>query len=296
MSYQKKLDSAIALIEEHNSKSSVKVNVIEFKEKLITLGGTTEDLLKEMKFEDIGDNNVPVLLARRIARIFRTDISKDEDIDDGSGRVVSLKKADQMTYRDLLGNYNPADPESYVGKRLKRLSQGQPFIVYDNTGKVIVEQSFDLLTDVINGRPGIDTIMLSDIPWAVYRVGERPNHYFDENPLIPGSPLRSGETCEETKESWKDIELEVRQLLRLAVLSGEVDKKDFFDIIIRARGMKNAENDAFVFFSRKYKSAALKFKDLQDLGQLPTLKMKSTFHTNKSKANSPFYLYQHTVS
>tara|TARA_Y100000310_G_C20647580_1_gene797506 strand:+ start:582 stop:1484 length:903 start_codon:yes stop_codon:yes gene_type:complete len=295
MSYQQKLDSARALVEEHNSNATTKVDIdglVEFIKD--DLGGTTEDLLKEIKFEDLerfktsalGSTGVrsalPILLARSIARMFRTSVGKDED--DGSGRVISSKKADQMTYRELLENYDPKDPESHAGKRLKRLSKGQPFIIYYDDGKIAIEESLGLLKDVMNDLPGVDTYMMGETPWSVYRVGERPNHYFNENPLIPGSPLRSGETCEDTKESWKDIGLDIRQLLRLAVQSGAVETKEFFSLIVEAR-----KEGAFVYLSRRYKDAALKFKELKDLGQLPTLKIKTTSHKNKSKANNPFY-------
>jgi len=291
MSYQQKLDSARALLEEHNSNATIKIDTDKFLQFVKDdLGGTTEDFLKEIKFEDIQsyqvdlNTKIPICVVRCIVNNFRKP-SKDIDGDDGSGKVISSRKADQMTYRELLENYNPKEPHSHIGKRLKNLSNGQPFIIYLDNGSINVDESLNLLNDVMNGLPGVDTYMLGETPWSVYHVGERPNHYFDENPLIPGSPLRSGETCEETKESWKGVKQDIRQLLRLAVQSGKVDKKEFFSLIVRAR-----EDDAFKFFSRKYKDAALKFKELQDLGKLPTLKIKVTSHKNKDKANNPFYV------
>ena len=54
MSYQDKLDRTSVLIEEHNKeKGSKTINAEEFVQCVKVSGGTSEDLLKSMSYDDI---------------------------------------------------------------------------------------------------------------------------------------------------------------------------------------------------------------------------------------------------
>jgi hypothetical protein len=291
MSYENKLEQVRALVKEHNTNASTEVNadtVVSFITGTAPgqLGGTTEASLKHVKYEDLENNekagSIPRLLVRGIVTILRSSGSSD---DGESGKPITGKSAKNMTYSQLLEHYNPRETDSSVFKRLKALVKNQPVIVFTSNGIIDVCQSLKLLQDVINGIPGIDTIMLNDTPYVVYRIGQSPDQYYKENPLVPGQVLRSGETCDVTKESWENITLSVRQLLRFAVLSLEItNTNNFYDIIVEAR-----EDDAFNIFKRKYKKAFLRFQDAEKMGQLPLLQTKVVSGIKSRATNDPFY-------
>jgi hypothetical protein len=67
---------------------------------------------------------------------------------------------------------------------------------------------------------------------------------------------------------WKPISSQIRQLIYLAVKTGELkgkDEQDVRDLI---------ENKSFNDLGKRWKNAALKFKELSETNQLPQLKIK----------------------
>lgn len=76
-SYDHKVTAAQAIVEEHNSHiddadSESHLSWDDILIKLKKMGGTTEETLREMTWEDIQDCGVPRILARRIAnQVFR---------------------------------------------------------------------------------------------------------------------------------------------------------------------------------------------------------------------------------
>jgi hypothetical protein len=284
MSAQERLDAALVIISEHNTavggeKNAGYVNPGQFISCIKASGGTSEDRLKRFSYEDIlqclpaifvqrvgGDEThvKPVALAKDLAKAFRgkDDVSSEK-------RPIGSKKAEKMTPRELVESYDPDEPENSVGKRLKDISRGEPFIVFaDNNNVVDVESTFKLLMEVKGGYPGRKDIDVGGVIKPVYRVGDKADAYADENPLYPGRPLRPDGTCDQTGRSWEGVTLELRQLVRIAMETGELDvtietAHNILDMVVGSEPMMKLR--------KRYREASVKFDELKRVGNLPKL-------------------------
>lgn len=279
MSYDDKINSATALIEEHNSKledANDVVDITAFKKKLKKLGGTSEEALKDATFEDIEVAGVPRILARKIATIFR--ISDKQQ----TNNFVSDKKAQQMHPLYLLQAYNPNDINSPVAKRLKELSRGQKFIVFSpGTTNVVVDVSAKLLEEIMKGYPERTEYELDGKFVRTYPVGEGISTFADENPLYPNRPLRPDGTCDQTNRSWNGVPFYVKQLVYLAVGRNGVtfDKAHtIFDIVTGP--------DAEKKLIARYPKVAVELDEAIASSTAPLLKVK--LDNSSKKSNSPF--------
>jgi hypothetical protein len=278
MSYQDRIDAVIALVREHNvaigqtPDGKPNLGFID-PDKLITCikasGGITEDRLKAMSYEDIliclppvetpNGKQPPVIVAKEIAKIFR---GKEDPAPADEKRPISGKKADRMTPRELVEAFDPEEPTSSVGKRLSNMSKGKAFIIYESGRKVDTVNTLKVLLEVKSGYPEVAQLKIGNSVKKVYRIGELPNNFADENPLYVGRPLRPDGTCDQTGRSWEGISMEVRQLIRLAMTTGElkIDNIDtahnVLDLVVRP--------DAANLIKFRYQKAAVLFDEKPD--------------------------------
>jgi len=280
MTYPDKINSARAILESHNqnvTSENKKIDVESFFAKLEELGGTSEEALRDCTWEDLQDAGLPRIMARQIAnQVFRKDTTKK----------VHHKKDDVYSwdYETLLRNYVPREPKSHVSKRLIDLSDNQPFIVFNKDGSVNIEVSQKLLHELNEGLPARTRYELDGKLVDVRRVGEYPGKFFEQNPLFPDEFLRPDGTCDRTLESWDGVDLQVRQLMFLAVESGEfeVDRvPDALNLIEMAK-----EKD-MSYIRKRCPEASSQYDDLEELNQLPSLKMK--VGSASGKKNDPFF-------
>jgi hypothetical protein len=278
MSYDDKINSATALIEEHNSKLediNDAVDVKEFKKKLKKLGGTSEEALKDATFEDIEVAGVPRILARKIATIFRLSEKQQTNF-------VSDKKAQQMHPLYLLQAYSANDPNSPVAKRLKELSRGQKFIVFSpGTSNVVVDASVKLLEEIMKGYPERTEYELDGKFVRTYPVGEGILTFADENPLYPNRPLRPDGTCDQTNRSWNGVPLYVRQLIYLAVGKNGVTFDKAHNILDIVTGP-----DAEKKLIARYPKVAVELDEALASSTQPLLRIK--LDNSSKKSNNPF--------
>lgn len=278
MSYNDRIEAAQRAISQHNEAvggegSPSFVNPETFIQNVKALGGTSEERLASLMHEDLLTfmpefNGVkPRILVKEIAEIFR---AKANSISDDGKRPVSAKKADRMTPRELVECLDPEDYASPVGKRLAEISKGEKFIVYSSGRNVDVENTFKILMEIKQGHSGRDDIDVGGSVKKVYRLGELPENYADENPLYRDRPLRPDGTCDQLGRSWEGVDLAVRQLIRVAMDVGELDitHETAHDVLDRA-----LEADAFKKIQKRYRKAAVKFDELAQTGDLPTLKI-----------------------
>jgi len=290
MSYDSKIASAREVIEQHNS--NVTENPVDFDlflEKLRNMGGSSDEALKAVSWEDLQDCGVPRIISRRLAHLFRQD-----SVDNGkSSAYVSTKKAFMLTSKELLERYNPKDVKNAVGKRLKEVSDGKSFVVFDNNGKIIVESSVKLLEDIMNGLPSVETAFVDGRPFQVYKVGDRPDFYADENPLYPGRVLRAEEVCDQTGRSWKGISIDMRQLLYAAVKeTKELEIKSAAnagDVLDRVMS-QNCNIDSL---RSRYPQASKIYDEFSKIGKLPLLKIK--LGGSSGKSNNPFGVSENKI-
>jgi hypothetical protein len=283
MSYDQKIQSARKVIDEHNANADNQINFEEFTKKLINLGGSSEESLKAVSWEDLQDCGLPKIIARRLTFLFR----QDSDNEGGKSTYVSEKKVGTLSYRELVERYNPKDVKNPVGKRLKDLSDNKKFIVFDDNSKVIIDETIRLLEDIVNGLPEVETAFVNKRPLQTYSVGERPDFYAEENPIYPGRALRSNETCDQTGRSWQGVSIEIRQLLYLAidtdefVISSVSDAHDILDKVL-------SKECSFDRLRGRYPEASKAFDEASKIGTLPLLKIKIGDHGSAEKGNNPF--------
>lgn len=278
MSLQDKLDAARKLVEEHIKVLDLKTvpyikegcntsesyfSVDSFIQKIKLAGGTNEERLKSLSYEDILaampeiNGMKPIALAKDIAKVFR---GKEEVKSENEPRPVSAKKAERMTLRELVEAYDPSDYSNPVGKRLSEISKNEKFIVFLTGHTVDVETTVKLLQEVKQGYQGRDEIDGKE----VHRIGEVPDNFVDENPLYKNRPLRPDGTCDQTGRSWNGVPMNVRQLVRIAIETGELavsfeQAHNILDTVVDEKGWDK--------LSHRYRKAVIEFKKREGFGE-----------------------------
>lgn len=287
MSIQDKFDRALALIQEHNEAIGGEnqpgfVNPEKFTSCIKVQGGTTEERLKKFRYEDIlqclpeHEGVKPVLLAKDIAGVFRDTIDASEK------QPVVPKKVKDMSIKALVEAFDPEDHTNKVGKRLAEIAKNQAFVVFSFGRTVDVDTTVALLMEIKQGYPGRDIMNVNGTPKKVYKLGELPSNFAEENPFYK-RPLRPDGTCDQTNRSWAGIDQEVRQFVRVAVEKGDI-KSDVeaihhtLDLILNA-------NDPLNALRIRYPQTSVKFDQLKELDNLPKLKIALG---NKEVKNGPF--------
>lgn len=270
-------DAALSLIDAHNAAFNDGdegiVSAEDFAKKIKLMGGTTPDRLKSFSYEEIlralpsFDGIQPVALAKEIANTWRNLVKSGEA--PAEKRPVSSRTAERMTLDELVGAFDPEEPNSPVGERLQKISKGQAFLVYDNR-EVDVARSLAMLKELKAGFP----------PRAhfegrrVYAIGQVPDNYAEENPLYLGRPLRPDGTCDQLGRSWAGVSKHIRQFVALAVRN----KKNGIDIVgpggrDRAHAtldMALASN-AMEMLRNRYPEVSIEFDEAEKHGTLPNL-------------------------
>jgi len=276
MSYDDKVAKTQAIIQSHNNVSKKKIEFETFLANLQEAGGTTDEALKMCTWEDLEKFGLPTLIAKQVAAAFR---SREEE-----RKVISEKKTQAMTARELLDHYDPRNWDSFVGKRLKEISAGKRCLVYTEDGALNLETSAKLVDELRDNYPERNEILISDRPYKVYKVGERPDQFAFENPLFPGTLLRPDETCSSTNRSWSGVSEVVRVLLHIAVTKTKELRISDVDSAHTAIDLATSEG-AEGKIRRRYIKSSLMYDELKARGGLPTLRLSR----NQRSANDPFY-------
>jgi hypothetical protein len=281
MSYEDRIQAALSLVQQHNEAVGGEgkpgfINPDAFISCVKASGGTSEKRLADLSHEDLlacmpshivnGVEVKPRVLAKDIAKVFRSNQQKVAE--DAGKRPVSTKKAEKMTPRELVEAFDPEDYSNPVGERLAVISKGEKFIVYSEGRLVDVDTTFKLLTEIKAGYPGRDDVDVNGAVKKVYRIGELPENYADENPLYRDRPLRPDGTCDQTGRSWEGVDLAVRQLVRVAMDTGELrvtheTAHDILDMVMEPNPLANLR--------KRYRKASVRFDELAKTGDLPKL-------------------------
>lgn len=299
--YTQKRETLESLLKEHNKalgpKSPDKVDVKAIIATLLKEGGTSEAGLAAFERQDYIDFGFPRALAGQAVKLMGTTATKEPS--EGEGR--SKKKTSEapgvmmlhtpadaaraMNVFDLMKAFDPGNPGIIGDELIERArraarpgnaedaARGRPFVFYaDPTGtKLARKASAEYLQAMLDGTPVTDTIMIDGEPIEPLRVGDRPNVFFNENPLYRGRVLRMpGEVCDVTNESYEGISHEVRELLAVAV-GNELrvnDPEVARAIITTARGP-----NALSTFKGRYPRAAAALRNMTP-SEKPTLKLK----------------------
>lgn len=288
--YQQKLARASEIIANHNSglsDPSVPLDWAVIEAKIKELGGTTDNSLREMTWEDLQDCGIPRLLAREIAnQVFR---KSDEPV---KSKYLSTSRVTMLTLQECFDLYDiTGDQNTAVADRLMKESEGKRCVVLEPDGTVNVALSARTLRELKDGF-GERDVLTDNFGRAlrIVRVGERPNVYFDENPLDPGRPLRGG-VCDKSGRSWDNVPTNVRQLLYIALAHTKelaINTVDDIHTVLDRIAEKHGD-EAVQYVQRRYPRATLRFAELRETEQLPMLKIKGGKNGSSGKPNDPFY-------
>lgn len=283
MSYADKIAQAMEAITKHNEGVGTEevVDIDDFIGRLKRVGGTSDARLRRSSWEDLEGLGLPLLLAKEIAEIFRKGEAAPRR------PVVTERQAQAMSPEELLERYDPRDPDNFVGKRLKDLSKGQPFIVFNTDGTVNREASVQLLQEIRNGYPARETFAVEGRPQKIYRVGERPEELANENPLYPGRALRPNGDCDQTNRSWNGVTDPVRILVYLAVTRTREIRIAQIDDAHRILDQVMS-GDAEAAIRQRNPQASILYDDLASKGNLPSLKVAPSGTAVGGTVNDPF--------
>lgn len=281
MTLNSKLAGARAILEAHNSSSTKPVDVEGFFTRLTDMGGSSEDALISASWEDLEMCGAPRILARRIAAMFRGDQQQEPQF--GSPQRVILEETDPdklakaMTPAQLIAVYDPKQPKSAVGERLKFLSEGKKFLVFNDDGTINQALSCKLIDELDDHGEVEEYVSPEGDVSLVCAVGERPDRTAMEHPLFPGTALRNG--LSECGCDWSNINPQIAQTLYLAVTeTKEIDmnvshEADVYDLAVGS-GIANAAK-SLAQINRRCIQAAKLFKERAALGKLPSLRKQS---------------------
>lgn len=286
MSYQQKLDEARALLDQHNSQvpdEKGRINAEEFINKLKAAGGTNDAALSQCAWEDLQEFGLPRLLARQVATIFRKADKSEEK------PVFKKSKVEAMSVNELVAAYDPRDKTSLVTSRLSQLLSNKRFVVFNDDGTVNVAVTTKLARECLDDFPERELyIVEGGTPSKTYRVGERPDVAFDENPLYPGRVLRPDGDCDQTNRSWAGVPLDAKQVIYLAVRQTKElhtltinDAHNIMDLVVG-----KPAGDAYSNVARRFAKAAALLKELNVQGRAPTMKVFKK--VEDTKPNNPF--------
>lgn len=279
--YDAKLEQALAIFVNFNAAAETKIDTEAFVTNLKAAGGVSEEALKLITAEDLIELGLPKLVARQVAEIFKK--SNNPPASD-SKKFVSERKVASLTLQQLVENYDPAEFDNPVGKRLLEISKGHPCIAFDDKGCVIVEPSTKEVKALKEGYAPRSFKNVDGVPTKLYPIGEKPGNFVDENPLYPGRALRDGE-CDQTNRSWDLVPQTTRQLLYLAItrtnelqINQLKDAHDTMDFVVSKRNF----NEVRARFPR----ASILFDELKLENKLPLLTLTRASLTPKK--NNPF--------
>jgi hypothetical protein len=189
----------------------------EFKTKLAGIGGTSVETLREVSWEDLQELGLPKLVAKRVAKIFRSEDGDDKAKETGKpGGVITPKKVPYATPEELVQAFDPRQATSPVAEELKKRSGGRPFVVFDRDGGIHRKLTLQLLEELIAGDEPRQFIKSGGDILDVFAVGELPPEEADEHPLFKGRALRRDGT-DDAGRNWAGLSLAVRRMLRYAV-------------------------------------------------------------------------------
>lgn len=284
MTVQQLLDGA------RESLQGTKVDPDHFFKKLAEFFGyedpasLTVDDLSSATWEDLEECGLPKGKAKTIAnKVFRE--KEAEKPAEQQKVVVDItsdpeKHAATLKPAQLVDFYDPDNPTNPYGKHLKDATEGRRCLAFGKDGSFNTEISKTLVQEIIDGYPERTEVIIEGLPLPTYKVGDKPDRYADENPAVPGEPLRpNGES--DAGCAWNSLPFNVRQLVYLAVESGEADddEQDIFDKV---------EGKTFEQVAKRYRQAAVDFHEKEKVNMLPQLKIRLGGSDSGRRPNDPF--------
>ena len=262
----------------------------ELSSKLDSLGLSIADLDDDsiFKLADLREalKESPIATVRKVYRALRggkAEAQADKMTDERTAELRALGfkvKLEDAPVSLLLPLYTPDLPSDAVTLALKKRFTDKPVIAFNEDGTVAVTETLQYVSDIEQGFPARETIMVGGQLAKLWPVGAKPNTLVEEDPLFPGHPLRNGYSIVNNR-NWTGIAHETRQLCRVIVSRGDIDP-DNKEAVLRL--LERAQTAGKL--ADTYPEAALEFRELKQKDELP--KLKVVLGAGGSKPNNPF--------
>lgn len=263
------------------------------------------EVLQECEYEDfvktfyvkigatiffLGKNGIPInsigdlLSVPRMRLAWKTLKDEKPAVTSINTSIADLLKSNrpigQWSDIELLDLYNQNCSTEIIDELTKR-SKGRYCVIFDNEGKVDVENSLYMLRAARNQETSPTFIIKSTNECKeVLKAGEFPNEFLYECPVHQNILLVNG-YCEKCDCLW-DVEndKEKNAFIRFIILVNGVNDEVTIRIYIRS---------TFEQLSRAFPKIFLRFKELKELNQLPIMKRK----LSGRQAGDPFRVTTH---
>lgn len=221
----------------------------------------------------VEDNKVPLPKLRMAIKYFRRPATKSESVtllqkvQDEFG-VAFKPQIKDLPLASLLKYYNPKSTEiPQINEALCKLEEKYgPFIAFKpGTEELAIPEIIGYVEDILAGFPKQTYLDIKGIPTNLYRVGEVPNAFLEEDPMFPGTPLRRGRSTK-NQIDWTEISHENRCLFRIFATKGVVFPQDKFTL---QKFVETHIDD----LASKYPNEYLFFVSQKALNVLPSLKI-----------------------
>ena len=269
----------------------------EFQQDLSANFGITAELGTSMlddndvfKFSDFREvfKTKPIAILRMAFKALKGG-KKEEPVADSASTDARTAQLRSMGFKVrledsdisvLLSLYVADKPTDAVTLVLKKRFNDKPVIAFRDDGTVAVTESLQYISDLEQGYPARDTIMVNECLTKLWPVGTKPNTMVEEDPLFPGQPLRNGYSIVNNR-SWKHITHPMRQRCRIIVERGDVDPNNKEAVL---RLLERAVNGTDLVDA--YPEADMDFRERQKRDELPKLKVALGLAVNRP--NNPF--------
>lgn len=244
--------------------------VAEVMTKLFQLGGSSEDMLREIEAKDLEAWGLPALVARKIVRLCgggdSGEVSRQIIVSTDDPTVLAAR----MKPAELVAEYDPDNPDNPFGVRLGQLSGGKRILVFNDDNTTLhVPQSVRNLRAVLDHFPERTTVLVDGLVRETYRVGDRPARFGDEHPIRPGELLQP-DGYDANMIPWGSLDLTVRQVVYIGVtITKEIAQNTAGRWIYDQVRGKSVEEVGQV-----YPASYAKFREMQSGQQLPQLRIK----------------------
>lgn len=230
----------------------------------------------------VEDNKIPLpklRLAVKYIRGLAEDSSEKTALEQFQEEFKLKPSVSNIPLAKLLSYYDPKNNSiPQVSDQLEKLqAQYGNFIAYKpGTSELAIEEIAGYIEDRKAGFPAQTFIQVGGMPSQLYKVGEAPDVFLDEDPLFSGSPLRRGRSTHNQLD-WTKISHEIRTLVRILKERNCKLPNDTFSL-------QQFIEQAVDKIANQNPEAFLEWQNRKALGTLPSLKVTP----NNNKKQNPF--------
>lgn len=259
-------------VERFNSSCdpSQRLNSAEIEKDLRARDVVNDSILKALSASDIADiTSVSAPVAKALQKEFSL---ADSTTQRRPERIPTRLTVQSLSLKELIRQYDPTQLASAViaefKLRVKReIGRNPKVIVFNPDESINQEATWRLLQDALQGDPDLDQIAVDGKSLYTFRIGERPNQVVEIHPITK-EYLRSNGVGRDNLD-WTSLPLENRQLLFLAVKSGELSSEPTRRDLVYYHQMAGSD-DGLAALQAEFPEAAKDFYERSLVDNLPS--------------------------